>query len=93
MSAINLDHLATLAALELSDQEKTLVRDDLQRIIGMIDAMQSVPTEGVQPMANPLDMQQRLRADAITESIDRQQLQSTTSHVHEGYYVVPRVVE
>ena len=66
---------------------------DLTRIIGMIDHMQAIATDGVAPMSNPLDMRQRLRADGVTETVDRQRLQSPARHVHDGYYVVPRVVE
>lgn len=93
MAAIDIDHLCTLASLSLSAEERDLVRGDLENIIAMIDQMQSLPTEGVPAMANPLDMQQRLREDTITERVDRQALQQTTPHVHDGYYVVPRFVE
>jgi aspartyl-tRNA(Asn)/glutamyl-tRNA(Gln) amidotransferase subunit C len=93
MSDIDIEHLSALAALELSAEEKVLAAGDLAHIIGMIDRMQSTITDGVPPMANPLDMKQRLRADVITEQVDREHLQSTTSHVHNGYYVVPRVME
>jgi len=93
MAAIDIDHLLNLAALHLSVEERTLAATDLARIIGMIDQMQAVPTDGIEPMANPLDQQQRLRADVVTEQVDRERLQSTTRHVHDGYYVVPRVVE
>jgi len=93
MSSINIDHLCALAAIRLTSEERTLVEGDLTSIIHMIDSMQAVATDGVQPMANPLDMQQRLRPDSITEHVDRAALQHTTTHTHDGYYVVPRFVE
>ncbi len=93
MSAINIDHLCLLASLSLSAEEKDLVQSDLSNIIKMIDQMQSMSTDGVLPMANPLDMEQRLRNDVVSERVDRETLQQTTSQVHDGYYVVPRFVE
>ena len=93
MPGIDLDHLLFLAALELPEAERTLAARDLEGIIKMIDQMQAVDTEGVLPMANPLDARQRLRADAADSNIDRALMQSTTTSVHDGYYVVPRVIE
>ncbi|MBM4203018.1 MAG: Asp-tRNA(Asn)/Glu-tRNA(Gln) amidotransferase subunit GatC [Gammaproteobacteria bacterium] len=93
MSSINIDHLCALAALKLTAAERELVQGDLANIINMIDSMQAVTTDGVVPMANPLDMQQRLRADKIIEQVDRAALQQITTHTHDGYYVVPRFVE
>jgi len=93
MSAIDLDHLLFLAALDLSETERALAAHDLEGIIRMIDQMQAIDTEGVLPMANPLDARQRLREDTADPTIDRDLMQSTTSSVNEGYYVVPRVLE
>lgn len=93
MPGIDLDHLLFLAALELPEAERTLAARDLEGIIKMIDQMQAVDTEGVLPMANPLDARQRLRADVANPNIDRDLMQSTTTSVHDGYYVVPRVIE
>jgi aspartyl-tRNA(Asn)/glutamyl-tRNA(Gln) amidotransferase subunit C len=93
MPGIDLDHLLFLAALELPEAERRLAARDLEGIINMIDQMQAVDTEGVLPMANPLDARQRLREDAADPNIDRDLMQSTTTSVHNGYYVVPRVIE
>ena len=90
---IDIPHLARLARLSLSDADRDAVQADLERIIGMIDSMQAVATEGVAPLANPLDAVQRLRADEVTEHPDREHLQATAPETQDGYYLVPRVVE
>ena len=90
---IDIDRLARLAALRLSDQERSAVRDDLRRIVAMVDRMQSVDTEGVQPLAHPLDAAQRLRADAPTETVHRAHNQAGAPATRDGMYLVPRVVE
>ena len=66
--SINIPHLATLARLSLDEQEVSLAHADLTNIIAMIDAMANVDTEGVEPMAHPLDATQRLRDDVVTET-------------------------
>lgn len=90
---IDIDHLARLAALRLSDSERSRVRADLQRIVAMVDRMQSVDTEGIAPLAHPLDASQRLRPDARTEAVDRAHYQAGAPAVRDGMYIVPRVVE
>ncbi len=93
MSDINIDHLARLARLKLSDAEREQAEIDLRRIIDMVDQMQSVDTEGIAPLAHPLDANQRLRADVVTETVDRQHYQQGAPAIQDGLYVVPRVVE
>ena len=90
---INIPHLATLARLSLDAQAQTQAAEDLQNIIAMIDAMQAIPTDGVEPMAHPLDATQRLRADEVTEAVAREDFQAVAPSTEDGYYLVPRVVE
>ncbi|MEQ8691186.1 MAG: Asp-tRNA(Asn)/Glu-tRNA(Gln) amidotransferase subunit GatC [Pseudomonadales bacterium] len=91
--SINIQHLARLARLSLTEAEHTGARNDLEQIIGMIDAMQSVDTDAVTPMASPLDANQRLRADQVSETVDRERFQAVAPESADGYYLVPRVVE
>ena len=90
---IDIDHLARLAALQLGEDDRRAALRDLQRIVAMVDRMRSVDTDGVQPLAHPLDSTQRLRADTPTETVDRQHLQDGAPSVRDGLYIVPRVVE
>ena len=90
---INISHLATLARLSLDDAAARRAEADLHNIIGMIDQMQAMDTEGVEPMAHPLDATQRLRADEVTEAVDVEHLQACAPDTEDGYYLVPRVVE
>ena len=90
---IDLEHLCRLAQLALDDEAKAAARQDLERIIGMVDQMQSVDTTGVEPLAHPLGSVARLRRDEVTEVVDREQLQSLAPDRQDGFYLVPRVVE
>ena len=93
MADIDLSHLANLAQLELSTVEQAAAREDLARIIAMVDQMQSVPTDQVEPLSHPLDASARLRSDRVTENVDRELLQRGSPATADGLYLVPRVVE
>ncbi|WP_372609639.1 Asp-tRNA(Asn)/Glu-tRNA(Gln) amidotransferase subunit GatC, partial [Halomonas sp.] len=59
---------AHLARLGLSDDEARHYLEDLGRILSMVDELQALDTQGVAPLAHPLDATQRLRADEVTET-------------------------
>lgn len=87
------EKLLRLCALSIEPDERSLLQGDLEKIVGLIDAMQSVDTHGVRPLAHPLDGTQPLRDDAVTESVDRDRLQRSAPLARDGLYLVPRVVE
>ena len=93
MSDIDIRHLSALAQLKLSEQEAEAVAGDLARIIDMVDQMRAMDTEGVKPLAHPLDDAARLRPDAVTEAVDRALYQQGAPETEDGLYLVPRVVE
>lgn len=82
-----------LAQLELDPVERDALLGDLDAIVHMIDAMQSVDTEGIAPLAHPVDVQQPLREDEVIGVIDRERLQAVAPVIDDGFYLVPRVVE
>ncbi|MFG6178016.1 Asp-tRNA(Asn)/Glu-tRNA(Gln) amidotransferase subunit GatC [Halomonas sp. THAF12] len=84
---------AHLARLGLDEGEADRYLDDLGRILEMVDQLQSLDTDGVDPLAHPLDATQRLRADEVTEGDQRETFQRCAPAVENGLYLVPRVVE
>ncbi len=90
---IDIERLCQLASLRLDDAERARALEDLEAIVTMIDAMQRVPTDGVEPLAQPFADEQHLREDRVTEDDQRSALQTGAPHVRDGYYIVPRVVE
>jgi aspartyl-tRNA(Asn)/glutamyl-tRNA(Gln) amidotransferase subunit C len=89
----DIDKLCNLARLALNPDERRHARDDLARIIAMIDSLAQVTTTDVEPLAHPLDATQRLRSDDVTEQVDRAAFQQIAPSVRDGLYLVPRVVE
>ncbi len=90
---IDVGHLAALARLAIHGDASAKIADDLQAIIAMIDTMQAVNTDGVEPLSHPLDTTARLRSDEVTEHPDPAHFQSGAPATADQYYLVPRVVE
>ena len=77
-------HIAMLARLRLADDEFADTVDKLSRIVDFVDQLSEADTDGVVPMAHPLNQSQRLRADVVTESDDRDHIQENAAETAEG---------
>ncbi|MDN6857878.1 Asp-tRNA(Asn)/Glu-tRNA(Gln) amidotransferase subunit GatC [Pseudomonas sp. CAN2814] len=89
----DVEKIAHLARLGLEEADISRTTDTLNNILGLIDAMQAVDTNGVEPLAHPLEATQRLRADAVTEENRREAYQAIAPAVEDGLYLVPKVIE
>ena len=87
------EKIAHLARLGLSEADLPRTTETLNNILGLIDRMQAVDTTGIEPLAHPLETTQRLRADVVTETNQRETFQAIAPAVEEGLYLVPRVIE
>lgn len=86
-------NIAHLARLAISDDTIDDYARDLSNILDLVDQMNQVNTDHVQPMAHPMDAQQRLREDVATEPDQREKFQSIAPDVENGLYRVPKVIE
>ena len=93
LSRQDVAHIAHLARLNVSDDEIDEYVAKLSSIINLVAQLQAAETQGVTPMAHPLDMVQRLRPDQVTESDQRESFQRNAPDVVDGLYRVPRVIE
>ena len=93
LSREDIEYIAHLARLEVGEADVPAYADKLGRIIEFIDELGRADTGDLLPMAHPLAMSQRLRADVVTESDDREHYQANAPETANGLYIVPRVVE
>lgn len=89
----DVEKIAHLARVAVSEEELDAVAGDLGNILQLVERMNLVDTSGVTPMAHPLHMAQRLRADEVTETDQRDKFQSIAPAVESGLYLVPKVIE
>ena len=87
------EKIAQLARLHISEADTDEVASRINDILTLIDQMQSVNTETVEPMAHPLDVTQRLRGDTVMEKDRRDELQTLAPAAQDGLYLVPKVIE
>jgi len=87
------EQIAHLARLQIDGADIDSYSDSLNSILNLVDQMQAVNTDGVEPLAHPLDAVQRLRADEVTETNQREALQAVAPATEEGLFLVPKVIE
>ena len=94
LTRAQVEGIAHLARLEITEAQMPVYVDSLSRIIDLVEQLATADTGGVEPMAHPLAEQvQRLRADEITESDRHDKYQRNASAVAAGLYLVPKVLD
>jgi aspartyl-tRNA(Asn)/glutamyl-tRNA(Gln) amidotransferase subunit C len=93
LSLEEIRRLARLARIELASAEAEALGRDMNDILAMVEQMSAIDTDGVEPMAHPQEMAQRLREDRVTETGERELFQSIAPQVEDGLYLVPKVIE
>ena len=88
-----IEKIAELARIRIADEQIGEVTQRITEILGMVDQLQAADTSDIEPMANPLDATQRLRADEVTEINRREAFQAIAPAVEDGLYLVPKVIE
>lgn len=89
----DVEKIAHLARLAIDEADIPDYAHNLSNILGLVERMSAVDTDAVTPMAHPLDMQQRLRADEAREENQREHFQQVAPQVENGLYLVPQVIE
>lgn len=89
----DIEKLSRLARINVSNDVADIVTDRVNDVLSMVDQLQAIDTTNVEPMAHPQDATQRLRADEITESNQRQVLMSNAPAQEDGLFLVPKVID
>lgn len=89
----DIQRIAHLARLSITDDEAARTLAQLNDIFGMIERMRAVDTAGIEPMSHPLGGAQRLREDVVTEHPDRERNLVNAPARQDGLFLVPRVLE
>lgn len=93
LTASDVQKIARLSRLHLSDTEQEATLSQLNNVFDMIAKMQAIPTDGVEPMRHPHEMALRLREDTVTETNQREHYQESAPLVQDGLYLVPKVLD
>lgn len=88
-----IEKIAELARVRIADTEISEVTERISSILDMVSQMQAIDTSAIEPMSNPLDANQRLRPDAVTEADLRSEFQAIAPAVEAALYLVPKVID
>lgn len=89
----DVQNIAHLARLQLSQAEQQEALNSINNILHMIDQMQAIDTNGVEPLAHAYEASQRLREDVVTEKDQREVLLALAPSADRGLFLVPKVLE
>lgn len=89
----DVEKIAHLARLAIKEDAVPGYAEDLSGILSLVDEMNAVDTNGVEPLAHPHDANQRLREDVVTEKNQREYLQQNAPQTDAGLFLVPKVIE
>ncbi len=93
LTAEDVQQIAVLARLDLSESHRITYADSLNRILGLMESLAQIDTDGILPMASPHDRAQPLREDRPTEPNRRADYQAIAPATQDGLYLVPKVIE
>ena len=89
----DVEKIAQLARLAIDENDIPGYSDELSRILDLVEQMNAVNTDNVEPMAHPQDVSQRLRQDKETESNQRDEFQKIAPLVERGLFLVTKVID
>jgi aspartyl-tRNA(Asn)/glutamyl-tRNA(Gln) amidotransferase subunit C len=93
LSLEEVDHVAMLARLGLEPDERERMREQLSSILQHISLLQSVDTSAIPPTAQVITLQNRMRADEVGESLDRDDVLKNAPDSEDGMFKVRAVLE
>ena len=86
-------HIAKLARIAMSDQELERLVPELNNILGWVEQLGEVDTDGVEPLATVIDQELRLREDVVTDGDCRDDIVRNAPDAQHGFFAVPKVIE
>ena len=93
ISEAQVEHVAQLARLALSEAEKQRFTEQLNAILNYMEQLNEVPTEGVEPTAHVLDLVNVLREDLVYQTHHADTALVNAPETVHHFFVVPRIVE
>ncbi len=92
VSKQDVEKIAQLARLEFSENEKEKFTDEFNKILGMMEKLNELDTENVEPLTHVLPLQNVFREDIMKESFPREAILKNAPNANEEFFKVPKVI-
>ena len=87
----DVEHVAKLARLELTEAEKEMFTEQLGDVLSHVEKMNEVDTTGVEPMNHPIDFVNVMREDNKIYENTREELMSNAPDIEGEFFKVPKI--
>jgi len=92
ITAADVRHVATLARLDVTDDEVELFAHQLAAVLEHAEDVEALDTEGVPPTAHPMPLVNVLRDDVARPGVDRAEVLAMAPEAEDGRFRVPRIL-
>lgn len=93
VSSEQVRHIAKLARIAMSDEELERLVPELNNILGWVEQLGEVNTDGVEPLATVVDQKLRFRDDIVSDGNIRDEVLLNAPEAQHGFFAVPKVIE
>ena len=93
VSSQQVRHIAKLARIGMSDAEVKALVPEINNILGWVEQLGEVDTDGVEPLTAVIDQKLRLRDDVVNDGNIRDQVLANAPEAQHGFFAVPKVIE
>ena len=93
VTAETVRHVAKLARIAMTDAEIAELVPELNQILGWVDQLAEVNTDGVEPLTAVIDLKLRLREDVVNDGNVRDKVLANAPDAQHGFFAVPKVIE
>ena len=93
LDASTVENIARLARIKVEEDQLEALAGELSNILGWVEQLGEVDTEGVEPMTSVVEMAMPSRGDEVTDGDCRDQVMANASERADGFFAVPKVIE
>lgn len=93
ITVAEVEHVARLARLDLSAEEKVLFAGQMDAILGYVEKLKEVDTDGIVPTSHAVPMENAFRDDIAHPSIGIEKALANAPAISGSFFAVPKVIE
>jgi len=93
VSSEQVRHIAKLARIAMSEEELDRLVPELNNILGWVEQLGEVNTDGVEPLTAVIDQKLRLRDDVVNDGGVQDDVLANAPEAQHGFFAVPKVIE